>query len=1278
MTKCRNLNVWLLSFSICLSSSFAFAQTERTLEVKTPGTLPTLIGESDKNTITKLTLTGSLDGTDILFIREMAGGAYYSWERNEEGKLSELDLSGAKIVSGGAAYSNVDDLYDCYTADNTVSDWMFYNCDKLTKLHLPNSATSIGRYAIYDMDKLTDLDFGTGISEIGEFAVSYNDSLRQLVVPEQVVSLGSGAFAYNNALKSLKFGNRIEELPDACFEGCDSLQEVVLPSQLKRIGSQAFYYCKLKEIKLPTTVTTVGDYAFSHCPLTEVNLHECITELGRGAFSDCYQLAKVHLPNSLTTISDNTFYECRVLTDINLCETLTTIGGYAFYNTGLEKVKLPSKVEQLEYYTFAHCQNLREIDLGTTVTYIGEWALANTALTSIKIPAQVETIDSYALFDNKSLESVSIANGVKSIGEYVFMDCSNIKSIVLPASVENLGESIFFNCTGLESAEIKCSITDLPDYLFSGCSSLQTIIIPQDLQGIGSGAFDRCTSLPAFAIPPSVTELGSSAFENCTSLKEITIPQGVTTLGYYTFRGCTNLQTINLPEKLKRLGDGVFSDCIALKSIRIPDSVEVIGNNAFYNCQALESINWPEKVTDISYSTFINCTSLKNIALPETITSIGNSAFEGSGLTAFIVPPLVTALAQSIFSSCVNLESITLPDGLQTIDNWCFSRCQSLKSITIPANVTSIGYRVFSECPALTEIHARPQETPQAESAFYELDQQNCTLYVPEGCILAYQSAEGWKDFANIVEEGVATDTTPLVAAEWTVLKLFFNQTGGASWTRGWVFGDSPATTKTLTGVTSRNGHVVRITLPNNNLSGQLGHELLTLPQLAELDLSGNQLSGNLSTTLVSWLTGKSQKEVAPISYLDISGNPFTGNLGLLAEALASLTTLKAADCHFSEVQPALPERISTVDIKRQTLEGEIEYNQLINGETLDERVPSIMRYDPKNRTYDESFDLRLTDELTNQRTWDVLLSMSDGYSYNWWSQVYRRENGLLLYALSENDQEHMMRVRFNFMPGDVNFDTVLDIADLQRIINNALYNDNGLFNHTAANLVADDTINVQDVVAEINLLLAQDIPTQANARRISTSNIHKSTFENALVYIEDGQLILDSPEPVAAFSITLPADGFEWLQPIPNILCATKPHEEKLRVIGYSLSGGNIPAGRTVLAKVNAQYVTNAELVETNATRINAICNMTPMGIASANSGIDITTGHREITLNVQNPATHVSWTVYTLSGQAVAQGIYEELPAGQTTIAIPVAGQFMVKVTGPNLNIIKKVFVK
>ncbi len=38
-------------------------------------------------------------------------------------------------------------------------------------------------------------------------------------------------------------------------------------------------------------------------------------------------------------------------------------------------------------------------------------------------------------------------------------------------------------------------------------------------------------------------------------------------------------------------------------------------------------------------------------------------------------------------------------------------------------------------------------------SAFYGIDKEVCTLYVPQGSKSSYQNAEIWRDFKNIVEE---------------------------------------------------------------------------------------------------------------------------------------------------------------------------------------------------------------------------------------------------------------------------------------------------------------------------------------------------------------------------------------------------------------------------------------------------------------------------------------------------------------------------------------------
>ena len=68
------------------------------INVKQAGTLSTHIGNSKKNKITDLKLTGELNGTDFLFIREMAGAPSIAIEPiGNAGNLKHLDLSDESI-----------------------------------------------------------------------------------------------------------------------------------------------------------------------------------------------------------------------------------------------------------------------------------------------------------------------------------------------------------------------------------------------------------------------------------------------------------------------------------------------------------------------------------------------------------------------------------------------------------------------------------------------------------------------------------------------------------------------------------------------------------------------------------------------------------------------------------------------------------------------------------------------------------------------------------------------------------------------------------------------------------------------------------------------------------------------------------------------------------------------------------------------------------------------------------------------------------------------------
>ena len=158
------------------------------IHVETAGTLSTSIKESDKYQIISLKLTGNLNGTDIRFIREMAGRNIEGEET--AGRLSVLDLSGANIVYGGDYYYcyYCDDCYDenYYTSDNTIGSSAFSDCTSLTNITIPNNITTIRDDSFRGCISLTSITIGNVVTSIGGYAFSDCTSLKEIHIDNPV------------------------------------------------------------------------------------------------------------------------------------------------------------------------------------------------------------------------------------------------------------------------------------------------------------------------------------------------------------------------------------------------------------------------------------------------------------------------------------------------------------------------------------------------------------------------------------------------------------------------------------------------------------------------------------------------------------------------------------------------------------------------------------------------------------------------------------------------------------------------------------------------------------------------------------------------------------------------------------------------------------------------------------------------------------------------------------------------------------------------------------
>ena len=233
-----------------------------TIKLDKAGTLPDRIASSKKYKITNLKIVGEINGTDLKFIREMAGCDYDGKET--DGKLSILDLSDAKIVEGGSAYYSDRDDGFIYTSNDKLGDYVFFDCSGLTSLTLPSSVTKIGCYALSNCIGLTSLTLPSSVTEIGEHAFLNCRGLTNFTIPSGVTSIGTSAFFCCYGLISLTIPSSVTAIGSQAFNACSELTSIyAYMEKLPETGSNLFLGCDAKNCTVYVPKGTGDAYFWS-------------------------------------------------------------------------------------------------------------------------------------------------------------------------------------------------------------------------------------------------------------------------------------------------------------------------------------------------------------------------------------------------------------------------------------------------------------------------------------------------------------------------------------------------------------------------------------------------------------------------------------------------------------------------------------------------------------------------------------------------------------------------------------------------------------------------------------------------------------------------------------------------------------------------------------------------------------------------------------------------------------------------------------------------------
>lgn len=371
--------------------------------------------------ITQLTVTGTMDARDFLFITEQLD------------ELTVIDLSQVTIVSynGGRA------LYGTITnyAEGEVPRTAFFG-KKLTSVNLPAGIQSIGYAAFAGCDRLqnvtlpaslvyladyafagtglTSIELSSSILDMGKGVFSRCEAMTSAVINARIV--GDFAFLGDISLSNVTLGAGVQSIMRGAFNGCKALKGITFDpaTQLYRIDEEAFINSGLENIDIKTMpVGTVGDWAFAQTKLSSMDLSDGMTNLGVGALAHNPLLTTVTLPGlghdnndngrgdgnpggrrgvaaapvrTIEAIKDYTFAGDALLNPGNMLKKdVATIGNYAFYNVSadIDTMRLPETIVYLGDYAMAGMTGMQV--LKTDATEVPE--LGNNVWAGVNQPA---------------------------------------------------------------------------------------------------------------------------------------------------------------------------------------------------------------------------------------------------------------------------------------------------------------------------------------------------------------------------------------------------------------------------------------------------------------------------------------------------------------------------------------------------------------------------------------------------------------------------------------------------------------------------------------------------------------------------------------------------------------------------------------------------------------------------------------------------------------------------------------------------------------------------
>ena len=259
----------------------------------------------------------------------------------------------------------------------TLCNRVFYGCEKLQSVTLPDSITSIGVDCFRNCLSLRRVNMPSSLTEIKNEAFRNCEKLNSPIFPDGLLSIGEGAFmgCWMN-LKEVFIPESVTKIGNRTFEACENLEKVTLPKNLKTIPDAMFFSCfSLYEINMPEGIEKISDAAFAFCiSLPELNIPASVKSIGEAAFLSCYGLKSINVDenNNAWCSVDGVLYH----------KDMKTLHSYP--GGKIDKAFIvPEGVVSIYNYAFAYTMFLETIELPSTVAKLGDYIIADLSYSGL-------------------------------------------------------------------------------------------------------------------------------------------------------------------------------------------------------------------------------------------------------------------------------------------------------------------------------------------------------------------------------------------------------------------------------------------------------------------------------------------------------------------------------------------------------------------------------------------------------------------------------------------------------------------------------------------------------------------------------------------------------------------------------------------------------------------------------------------------------------------------------------------------------------------------------